>query len=110
MSRLDKIIAREDANEILGVAIRAQIAAAQGEFCECEEPSLHKTDLMCGNCLRENQAQIAKKEALIRGPHEFVPRRRAGKRSLMAHFCDICARPENDERHAAASPRVEEPE
>lgn len=99
--RAAKIIATGDAEAILKMALDARFAAEEGRFCECEEPSLYGRDLMCGNCLLENEGQIERLEALIRGPHEFEPCTRAAGRRM--GWCAICAHPEDDPRHAAVS-------
>lgn len=97
MSRLDEIIAGGDPGEILRAALGARFAAWEGRYCECAEPSLHGFDLMCGNCLLENEGQIERKTARIRDPHPFELSRRDASRRLW--WCDICAMPESDPRH-----------
>lgn len=99
--RAAEVIATGDAEAILKMALGAMFAAEDGRFCECAEPSLHGRDLMCGNCLLENQGQIERLEALIRGPHTFEPSERATGRRM--GWCGICAHPQDDPRHAAAS-------
>jgi hypothetical protein len=96
--RAAEIIERGDAMEILRMAMGARFAADEGRFCECAEPSLHGRDLMCGNCLLENEGQRERLEALIRGPHEFVlDERKRG--SYRLGWCGICAMPKDDPRH-----------
>jgi hypothetical protein len=96
--RAAEIIASRDAEAILRMAMGARFAAEEGRFCECETPSLHGRDLMCGNCLLENEEQIERLEALIRGPHPFEldPRKRG---SFRLGWCGICAMPKDDPRH-----------
>lgn len=92
--RAQEIIARGDPKEIIAMALGARFARDEGRFCDCESPSLHGFDLMCGNCLLENQEQIAKKTAHIRDPHPFEPR---DKNPLM---CDRCTMGMDHPRHA----------
>jgi hypothetical protein len=94
--RAQEIIARGDPATILRMGLAACEAAERGEFCECEEPSLHGRDLMCGHCLYENRGQIERWEALMRSPHPFE-----GK--FEDHLCRICAGWSDDPRHLAAS-------
>lgn len=98
-NRAQEIIERGDTEEILRMALGARFAAEEGRFCECEEPSLHGRDLMCGNCLLENQGQRERLEALIRGPHPFTPDPRK-RGSYRLGWCGICAMPKDDPRHA----------
>jgi len=81
------------------MALGARFKAERGEFCECEEPELVGLDLMCGKCLCENREQIAKRERAINEPHNFVPR---GESGIMARFCKVCARFDDDWRHDPA--------
>lgn len=94
--RASKIIASGDAEAILKMAMGAWFAADEGRFCECEEPSLYGYDLMCGNCLLENQQQIERRTALIRGPHAFEPNPRLRNSD---YWCAICSMPKVDPRH-----------
>lgn len=106
MTALDEIIARGDAGEIVRVALAARFAAWEGRFCICPEPALYGYDLMCGNCLLENQEQIDRRERRIRKPHAFVLSRRDAGRRL--GWCDICTRPEDDPRHGEPRPDPQE--
>ena len=90
--RASEIIKRGDPEEILRMAFGARMAAESGEFCECEEPSVHGLDLMCGHCLYENQGQIERRERAMREPHEFQGR--SGEQ-----LCRLCAGWEDDPRH-----------
>lgn len=102
MSRADEIIRRGDPMEILRMGLGARFAAEEGRFCECDEPALTGRDLMCGNCLLENEGQIARLEALIRGSHAFEDAREgSGARRL--DYCAVCAFPRDDPRHEKAT-------
>lgn len=98
MSRASEIIARGDAEEILSMALGARFAAEEGRFCECAEPSLHGWDLMCGECLLENQGQIERLTARIREPHPFEPSDRSDAARWLG-MCGICSMWEDDPRH-----------
>lgn len=94
--RAAELIRSGDTVAVLTAALNAQMAAAEGRFCECDEPILHGRDLMCGACLLENVGQRERLEALIRGPHAYEPRVRLG---VERPWCAICAFPESDARH-----------
>jgi hypothetical protein len=98
--RAAEIINAGDPEAILRMALGARFAAEEGRFCECEQPSLYGRDLMCGNCLLENEGQIERLETLIRGPHEFEPSEREAGRRMS--WCGICAHPQDDARHAVS--------
>ena len=98
MSRASEIIASGDPEEILMMALGARFAAEDGRFCECAKPSLHGYDLMCGECLLENEGQIERATARIREPHPFeVDQRREASRRL--GMCAICSGWQDDPRH-----------
>lgn len=97
--RASEIIAQGDPGAILRMALGARFAAEAGRFCECAEPSLHGFDLMCGNCLLENEGQIERRTRQINEPHEFVPGRGDAQKRL--GMCGICSMWEDDPRHIA---------
>jgi hypothetical protein len=94
--RAAEIIQRGDPAAIVGMSVRAMLAANRDEYCCCETPDVVGYDTLCGACLLENEAQIAKRLARINGPHAFEPR---GESGLKARMCAICARPDYNERH-----------
>jgi hypothetical protein len=98
MDRAAEIIARGDPMEIVGMAMRAREAYEDGRVCECAEPSLHGRDLMCGNCLLENQGQRDALEASMRDPHPFEESRRSDAARRLG-MCDLCAGWKDDPRH-----------
>ena len=103
--RATEVIREGDPGAILKMALGAMFAAEEGRFCECAEPSLHGFDLMCGNCLLENEGQIERRTARIRDPHPFELSDRDAARRL--RWCSICTMPEDDPRHAGVLPKEE---
>lgn len=98
--RASEIIATGDPMKILSMAMEARFAAWDGRFCKCEQPSLHGLDLMCGNCLLENQSQVEKRERAMREPHEFVPDPDEKSAAARLGMCRLCAGWLDDPRHA----------
>lgn len=82
-----------DAGPLLGIAMRARIAAGNGDFCECNEPELTGADLMCEACLRNNRDQERRAVRRLVEHHDFVPGKVAG------FFCKICVGPQEWPRH-----------
>jgi hypothetical protein len=99
--RASEVIKHGDPDAIVRMALGARFAAEEGRFCECAEPSLHGFDLMCGNCLLENQGQIEKRTRQINELHEFVPGRGDAQKRL--GMCEICSMWEHDPRHIEPS-------
>lgn len=86
---------RVDTERLIGVAMRA---AFSDERCECEEPILTGLDLMCGRCLRENDAQYDKRTEAINSPHAFQTR--PGDEALeRLGMCSFCSRWKDDPIH-----------
>ena len=81
------------------MALGARFAAEEGRYCECVEPSLHGRDLMCGNCLLENRAQIASLEKAMREPHAFEPDPREDSAAARLGMCRLCSHWYEDPRH-----------
>lgn len=103
MSRASEIIARGNPEEILRMAMGARYAAWEGRFCECAEPSLHGLDLMCGECLLENQSQVEKRERAMREPHAFQPDPLEDTAAARLGMCRLCAGWEDDPRHTGGA-------
>jgi hypothetical protein len=99
--RAAEIIARGDPEEIVRMALGARFAAEDGRYCECEEPSLHGLDLMCGNCLLENESQIEARTKAMHEPHAFVPDPDPDSAAARTGMCRLCAGWRDDPRHAA---------
>ena len=97
--RATEIVQRGDPAEILRMAMGARFAAEEGRFCECEDPSLYGRDLMCGNCLLENQGQRDSLEASMRAPHPFKENTRSEAARRLG-MCGLCAGWKDDPRHA----------
>lgn len=85
------------------MALGARFAAEEGRFCQCAEPDLHGRDLMCGNCLLENEGQIKRRETAMREPHPFEPDPREGSAASQMGMCNLCAMWEDDPRHMDAN-------
>ena len=99
--RASEIIAKGDPEAILKMAMGAWFAADEGRYCECDEPSLHGRDLMCGNCLLENRAQIEARTREINEPHAWVPSERSDAARRLG-MCGICSMWADDPRHAVS--------
>lgn len=56
--------------EIVAIGLSARLAAQEGRRCECAEPILTGTDLMCGRCLLENRGQELRKLDILLAPHD----------------------------------------
>jgi len=96
-TRIETILKRGDAMEILRTALHARTEYERGNVCQCAEPALFGGDLMCGECLLEHQGQRDKREAAIREPHPFVESDRPAGRRL--DWCGQCTMPRTDPRH-----------
>lgn len=91
-----------DPMDIVSIAFGARLAADRGEFCHCEEPKLTGLDLMCGQCLRENEDQIAQREQKGREPHDFEARPFQEGRTMPS--CQWCGWPRGMGMHEDEEP------
>lgn len=92
-SKAEQIIETSDLRAIIRMAMGARIAADEGRYCECAEPSLRGMDLMCGACLLNNRGQEIRRIHRSVDAHGHVP----GK--LGGYMCATCTQGPNDPRH-----------
>lgn len=94
-SALDE--AHKGVGPILGIALGARAAQDEGRYCECTEPELTGSDLLCGACLLNNRGQeVLRVEAIVRA-HEFEPDPRH------PFFCRTCTMGADAPRHHGVS-------
>lgn len=91
--RLDRIVAADDWRELAIASLCARVAADEGRYCQCAQPSVTGLDLMCGECLLQNRDQEIKRLHSIVDAHEFIP----GK--LRGLMCKICTQTVQEPRH-----------
>lgn len=82
---------------LLGIALHARLAAEEGRYCTCAEPSLTDTDLMCGACLLQNRDQERAAVDRLVGAHDFVPG------ALEGLMCAVCTMWREAPRHHGIS-------
>lgn len=97
LDRLARCDETGDYGPVIMTGMNARFEAEKGHYCECEHPILTGYDLMCGDCLLENQGQIDKRMRRSREPHAFEP---MPKLPIM---CNVCTGWEDDPRHKDAS-------
>ena len=86
-----------DWGPVMGIAMRARASSDRGAYCECSEPYLVGTDLMCSACLRNNRDQErAAVDRLVRA-HSFDPG------ALDGLMCAVCTMPQKAPRHHGVS-------
>lgn len=57
--------------KVLAIALGARAAADEGRYCECLDPEVTGYDLMCSQCLLNNQDQERRRLIHLFGPHPF---------------------------------------
>lgn len=78
---------------LLAIAARSIRGVDQGRYCECADPLVLDTDLMCGACLLRNREAEVRAVLRIVTAHEFVPDDRGRP------LCAVCTQFEDHERH-----------
>lgn len=81
------------AGALIGIAMRAR---GSDERCSCVVPVLEGWDLMCRECLLENEEQRFRKKAAQLAPHAYIQHERVRMR-----MCAFCKAWQDDPRHVA---------
>lgn len=79
--------------ELIGIVLRARARAEAGVYCGCTEPALVGFDLLCQQCLLNNQHQERRAVVRMVRAHDFVP-------SKSGLICDVCTAFREHRRHA----------
>lgn len=86
-----------DAKPLVALGMKCALSGFQGLRCKCETPELYGLDIMCRECLLENEGQRQKRVEAHRSPHEFVPKENSTR--LDVGMCGFCSGWRNDPRH-----------
>lgn len=83
--------------DYLRLALESRDRVERGIYCECPEPVLSGSALMCFGCECRNRGQEVAAVHRVVDAHEFVPSDPDDE--FWRHWCDICTQLDDHPRH-----------